>query len=93
MDKKFKAFVLSLISVPFAFAFVGVLEKLHVLPFLDGWNDYILVIQLFVGGCYFFALKVFDESPSNNDPLGRRAAKASYESKDDEQKDSPEGRG
>jgi hypothetical protein len=59
MDKKFKAFIVALIAVPFAFAFVRVLERLGVLPFLDGWNDYVLVIELFVGGSYMLALKMF----------------------------------
>jgi len=59
MDKKFKAFIVALIAVPFAFAFIRVLERLGVLPFLDGWNDYVLVIELFVGGSYVLALKMF----------------------------------
>jgi hypothetical protein len=59
MDKKFKAFIVALIAVPFAFAFVGLLERLTILPFLDGWNDYVLIIELFVGISYFLALKMF----------------------------------
>lgn len=62
MDKKFKAFIAAIIAIPVAFAFVGVLERLGVLPFLDGWNDYILVIELFVGGGYFVALRIFSEN-------------------------------
>lgn len=70
MDKKFKAFIVALISVPIAFAFVGLLERLTILPFLDGWNDYILVIELFVGTSYFLALKMFSNLDKGSVPDG-----------------------
>lgn len=61
MDPKIKALMAACLSIPFGLAFVGLLTKFELLPFIgtNGWNEMKLVVGLVFGITYLLAFEVF----------------------------------